>query len=292
MSSHNGRHGAALRGLAVAVAVAAVAAGSALGWSQLSALTARRRVADSPRSYQCETADKCAVGQLQAGVRAANANEDAVDVAIWQLALSIVGMGGVLLTIYYAHKAWVEAERSADVAVASARPWLDVEITSRGPMGIARGVLYIPLQMEAVNEGTTPAQAVTYGRDGYAHAVDDWDIERFLPRALQSALSQKAADVSFAVFPGKRMTQEIDLLFDVGTMSVDSDGQFTVTFGLVLRYAWSGDKEGLTKVTGMLTPSDENPSFPDGWRFNLPALEGGLEIPFNVERHRFRDRYT
>jgi len=53
---------------------------------------------------------------LQVQAREAAIAEDALAVSFAQLALSIAGVFGVGLTIYYAHKAWKESERSANAA--------------------------------------------------------------------------------------------------------------------------------------------------------------------------------
>lgn len=94
-----------------------VAAGviSFAAW-QAGQISARRAVAAETSNYQCQSGDDCAAEQLQASVRASNAAEDAVDLALWQLALGLFSVGGLAFTVYYARRAWVEAQRSANAA--------------------------------------------------------------------------------------------------------------------------------------------------------------------------------
>ena len=109
---------------------------------------------------------------MQANIRAANANEDTVDIAVMQLVLSLVGIGGVGWTVYYAHMAWREAAKSADAAhatldqskrdsAASRRAWVKIDEVSLFP-----GTLLtteesrMVVAYRATNVGVSPATNV------------------------------------------------------------------------------------------------------------------------------------
>lgn len=98
-----------------AIAVCAIA--STLAWGVQSRLI--RDHSYAVPSPHCANDADCAEKALQIQAREASIAEDALAVSFMQLALSVAGVFGVGLTIYYAHKAWRESERSAAAAQAA-----------------------------------------------------------------------------------------------------------------------------------------------------------------------------
>lgn len=124
-------------------------------------------------STHCQQSKDCDERAVQLEAREAVTADGAFDVALGQLALSFLGIGGVGFTLYYAHRAFVETQNSAAAAleansisraalVADHRPW--VAITN---IRIAEGLSFHPqngwslgLIFTMKNTGVTPALGV------------------------------------------------------------------------------------------------------------------------------------
>lgn len=184
-----------------------------------------------------------------------------------------------------------EAKRSANVAVEMQRPWIRLEFRPTGRMRVGSfGNIYVPMEMRIVNEGSSPAQSICYGEEGATHPHDDAEYDRYWPRASKRAAEQAESNRGITVFPGREVP--VDFTQYLIPEMTTEDGQFTFTFGVVVTYCWEGGA-GSTKATGQLIclPNASN-EYLDSWRFNLPALQSGVELEFEVQRREFSDEYS
>lgn len=117
MSDSNRRDGSALGGLVALGLVVMVAVGSLSSlWSTSNAIGTRRQLAEQNAQSHCAQANEKECDATASGVRGLGADEDAVDVAVWQLWLNVAGLVGLAYTVWYAKRAWGEAKRSADLS--------------------------------------------------------------------------------------------------------------------------------------------------------------------------------
>ncbi len=100
--------------LSLIAAVAIAASGTAL-WRGAIFRDIRERAYPLP-SGQCRKTGDCDERALHVQNREAQTADAAFDVALFQLALSLLGLGGLGFTVYYARQAWKEAEKSASAA--------------------------------------------------------------------------------------------------------------------------------------------------------------------------------
>lgn len=114
MLGRDGRRRLEVGGLAVALIVAAVGLLYLAASSQ--AIGVRREMARHAAESACKKAHDEHCETLITGVRSARADEDAVDVAVWQIWLNIAGLIGLGATVLYARRAWLAAQVSADAA--------------------------------------------------------------------------------------------------------------------------------------------------------------------------------
>ncbi|MES2343852.1 MAG: hypothetical protein V4597_19455 [Pseudomonadota bacterium] len=82
------------------------------------AIGERRQAAEQNAQSHCGRAKEKECDPTGSRVRGLGADEDAVDVAVWQLWLNVAGLVGLAYTVWYAKRAWSEAKRSADVSQA------------------------------------------------------------------------------------------------------------------------------------------------------------------------------
>ncbi|WP_374575471.1 hypothetical protein [Phenylobacterium sp.] len=115
MSGSNRHQTAAARGLSLLAAAAILFAGSAWIWN-----LGATRIALAQRGYpvsapDCSGSKPCKQDTYIAARTAASA-DTALYIALGQLVASLLGLGGVGYTVFYARLAWREAERSANAA--------------------------------------------------------------------------------------------------------------------------------------------------------------------------------
>lgn len=108
-----------LWGLLGALTVAASAL--TVGWG-LSVRAVDQQTYPIP-SRECAADKSCEQKAVQIAARQAAIDDTAAMFALYQLALSVAGFVGLGLTFFYAHKAWKEAQRSADI-IQSGRKFL------------------------------------------------------------------------------------------------------------------------------------------------------------------------
>lgn len=117
MSDSNRRDGSALGGLvALGLIVMVAVGGVSFLWGASHAIGARREFAQQRAQSECAQTHEKGCDAAGSGIRGLGADEDAVDVAVWQLWLNIAGLVGLAYTVWYAKRAWGEAKRSADVS--------------------------------------------------------------------------------------------------------------------------------------------------------------------------------
>jgi hypothetical protein len=116
----------------------------------------------------CEKTKDCDERSLQIEAREAVTADAAFDVALGQLALSILGIAGVTFTIYYAHKALITSESTLRASLESEQRELrayvhSVEFTRQAHVSREIGGVNVPGLVIAVawkNLGATPARRV------------------------------------------------------------------------------------------------------------------------------------
>ena len=106
----------ALRRLILGAIAAAAVLGAGIILQQGAVFRAIRERAYPIPSGECHKAGNCDEKALQVQNREAQTADAAFDVALFQFALGLLGLGGVGFTVYYARQAWKEAERSATAA--------------------------------------------------------------------------------------------------------------------------------------------------------------------------------
>lgn len=131
MPSRDGRYVAAFRGLGLAVLAAATAGAALAVWSAGAALRNLREHAYPIPKDECQKTKDCDQRALKIEAREAVTSDAALDVAVGQLALGVLGLGGLGFTVFYARLAWKESQRSANAAHTALRnherPWLVVD---------------------------------------------------------------------------------------------------------------------------------------------------------------------
>ncbi|MBL8774260.1 MAG: hypothetical protein JNK30_22920 [Phenylobacterium sp.] len=136
----------------------------ALDWGRQE--TALRERAYPIPQPECSSDAECAEKALQVQAREAATAEAALEVAVFQLALSLAGVIAVGFTIFYAHRAWKEAERSADAAHESLQDARDDAVAQAArfseELEIARQTANAALRQVAVAEDTAQKELRAY----------------------------------------------------------------------------------------------------------------------------------
>lgn len=160
MPISKGTQGKALLILTVAIAMVIGMAFICGGTRTIQNIGDRRSaLRGAPANCSKATTERCEELKLQ--IRSANAYEDTVDVAIWQVGTNIAGLGGLFLTVVFAAGTWVETRRSANTAHDALhnleRPWMIMDgctVTRRNPSEVANSWFAAP---KWKNIGRTPA---------------------------------------------------------------------------------------------------------------------------------------
>ncbi len=143
-------------GILVALGVAGVFGTWAFGRHEASI---RERAYPIPAIQNAKPEEKA----LQVQAREVATAEAALEISIFQLALSVAGVFGVGFTIYYAHRAWREAERSSVAATASIEHLRVIERAYAYGTAVpsilkTMGQTTIDLDVRVSNHGKTPAR--------------------------------------------------------------------------------------------------------------------------------------
>jgi hypothetical protein len=183
-------------------------------------ISLRRDVSRQAAESHCSGASDCADKNLQTQVRAANASEDGADLALWQLAFNLAGLGGLGFTVYYAHLAWRESQASAKTAVlankmareafeADQRAWMDIDGFAIEAPGLVwtDGSGRIALEVHAKNVGRTPAIEVWF--DLRLHV----DVTKSPLAVRDQMIAQGSAlnGVGHTIFPNKKFIQSVSV---------------------------------------------------------------------------------
>jgi hypothetical protein len=166
-----------------------------------------RDLTDQITHCEGQQGNDCNVGSLKANIRAANAAEDAADIAFGQAILGIVGIFGVGLTVYYAHHAWRQALRSADVAHDTLhtenRAWIELHVSpGEGGVHWADDRCTVALEMRAENHGSTPALRTSVW--GEVVCEGDWDVVDKYIKRMRAGQGIEVQPKN--VFPGRETT--------------------------------------------------------------------------------------
>lgn len=140
-----------------------IAAGSTAYYCDtLSTIAARRQSTEQAAEKRCRSSEECARESLRADIRAADASEGALDLSVAQIGFNLVGLMGLGLTLYYAHRAWEEARVSARAATASIDHLAMIERAyvygTIVPGPTPQGAQTVDLKFVLSNLGNTPAR--------------------------------------------------------------------------------------------------------------------------------------
>ena len=155
------RKGSRARAVGLVALGLGVLAAAALVWQTGAARSQlRERLFPIPK-LACHGSADCDSLALQIQAREAVTADAAMDIALGQLVLTIVGFAGIAFTVFYARLAWREARRSADIAdkglATLERPFLVVEITDTGIDFEGSARRYRPARYRFRNHGRSPA---------------------------------------------------------------------------------------------------------------------------------------
>ncbi|MEO6339998.1 MAG: hypothetical protein ABIO39_08185 [Caulobacteraceae bacterium] len=174
MSSRNGRQLATPGRLILAGIVAATILVAWLIWDAGASIRDLRERAYPVPNTQCKKANDCEERTLQISAREAVTADNALDVALGQLVLGVLGIGGLGFTVFYARLAWKEAERSvqqtAEQSRRELRAYVSVEIG--GVENVAHGQAF-EAHVTIHNTGQTPAKWVSTHFDVYVLADNE-----------------------------------------------------------------------------------------------------------------------
>lgn len=161
------RFAAVAQGIFVMVVTAAVLSTVAL----IGGIHSRREALHLSESRLCQKALSDLCSTQAASVRAADASEASVDVAVLQLGVGVFGLVGLAFTVVYAQRAWSAAARQAELAresiAAEHRPWLSLNCAPDSPLEPGRTHLgvdgfYMGIVARSRNHGRAPATNVSF----------------------------------------------------------------------------------------------------------------------------------
>lgn len=171
MSKRNGGDLAQIGGLALGLAFVGLCV--AIWFSSFWIADAHRMQAkayEHPAAH-CQGAEDCAEQALKLQARELVSTEAMLDLAFAQSTFGFMGLVGLGITFFYAHRAWVEAKRSADAALkafeADNRAWVTIKPVAIKSVTWDGETPSITLVLEAENVGQQPAFDVCLGLDTF-----------------------------------------------------------------------------------------------------------------------------
>lgn len=140
------------------------------------------------------------------------------DAATWQVWISFSGLLFVIATVFYARKAWQEAQctnkQTRDQFAAERRAWCSVEMP--GPLvSIANDAVEGTADIVVKNVGFSPAQRVEYFTHSWTMGVD----EEGLTRAIERARTEPPM-IGMTLFPGQERKYTVNWRFDGTALSL------------------------------------------------------------------------
>lgn len=218
--------------------------GGTLDWAARVA-EVRERTYPIPQT-QCEKDHTCEEKALQVQAREAVTAEAALQVSFYQLTLSLVGIIGVGFTVYYAHGAWLESRRSAEVAhkdfVATHRPRIRVRFfqDDSGPDGYRKAFVTF------ANVGETRATITAIGG---GLGVRTRDTKNWYPPGINASAQGRGAPPNPVLNGGEARTYWISSSAPVtaGQLVEMINGAADLIASGEIRYA---DSNGTVRHTG------------------------------------------
>jgi hypothetical protein len=189
MSGRDGRNDDAVRRLALALALILTTAALVFSLEWFSGISGARREAERDTRASCAEGANCEQKSLRLQARELASTEAGFTVAFWQLIVSLAGLAAVSVTVIYAHHAWKEAKRAADIADralgALERPFLVLQVVESG----------IEVSEDSTSYGKTTYQLVNFGRTPAIltrrHFAMTWSVPE--PIDPQSNIGQRIA---------------------------------------------------------------------------------------------------
>jgi hypothetical protein len=161
----NGDYGNKMRGCIIGLALlgGCVALFASVQWHE--DLGAMRRDASKSLASDCQGLEACAQRALQLQARELVTTEAAFTLTLAQILLNLAGLAAVAFTVFYARKAWLEAQRSTDAALrafeADNRTWLTIRAVTIKAITFREGNPEVNVEVEIKNVGKQPAFSVT-----------------------------------------------------------------------------------------------------------------------------------
>jgi hypothetical protein len=223
--------------------------------------------AGSSESYQtiCNSPIDSSQADLCQQWRGANAAQEAASDADWSVVLSVIGVLGLLFTIYLSNKATTAATDATKAAVRSAvaaekayaaenRPWMDVTISDVEEVNLTGPDPLITFTVTAKNIGERPAIAKLFSRvarSGPFIAAGpgsiDWAINYFANQhALETLVfPDRETAVNYQRYPGETEPSLIERENQIRDLNpgktLPADINLSVPFGVLYRAVGTND---------------------------------------------------
>lgn len=130
-------------------------------WDRTESIRFRRQVAEQYAAAECKKSDEERCDELNTSIRSAAADEDAVDVAVWQLWANMAGIAGLAATVVYARAAWRASHRSAEAANATLELGRAYVVAELGAVANFKPGECYRGHVRLLNVGQTPATNVS-----------------------------------------------------------------------------------------------------------------------------------
>lgn len=171
MSDRDGRHNAQVGGLVLGLTLVGLYVVLWLSASWIANAHTLQRKAQEYPAAQCKNADNCAEKALKLQARELVTTEATLELAAFQSALNFIGLLGLGVTFFYAHRAWIEARRSADAALrafeADNRTWVTVKPVMVESVTWENETPRLCIVLEVENVGSQPAFDIQISFEAY-----------------------------------------------------------------------------------------------------------------------------
>jgi hypothetical protein len=199
------------RGLIAGVLVMSFVIVSGMIGDWRSDVGAAQNKAERTAYAMCEEGKDCDQQALRLQARELVSTEATLQILFYQTIFSLVGVIGLGLTVYFAYKAWREAQRSVKVAnltlAADQRPWLSLKAAIGSELkkeSTHRGVAGFYLDTHAIikNHGRAPATNVSYHAEIGILGPGSGSLEKMLNAFMRKAIDRGVGQ-GIAVFGGE-----------------------------------------------------------------------------------------
>lgn len=240
---------------------------AALVWGAGTDVRALRERAYPIPSTDCQKPQNCDERALQIDAREAVTADNAFDLAVGQLALNILGIGGVGLTLYYAHLAWGEAGKSATAAQLALEHSKDsAERQLRAYVMVhPQGITFteagdVECAIQAHNRGQTPARniMVKWAARSAAEQLSKSDIE-----LLHAVARYPTENPSFITGP----SEAVRVLRTFGKSADIRDSKLYLYVVGSVEYIDVFEKKRITQFCHEYSGNDHGPNGADYYRY-------------------------